>query len=200
MVQIKELGFFMSTRFSSFNRRTFDRRSIPTLTDGSFSQSRVSKFWTKEQCSHGGIKSSANKRDRVLVVIDALLEPFALDCEERGVRFSMAAFFRLAFPGRNVEALRRGYQAYIKGRLGYGFISKCASVRRFILFCASIRAALSRRPLSSIVRQWSRIGRALSSNPFRVSLAKSGAVWNESLRIWELVDLSSVGAFPAFRV
>jgi len=136
------------------------------------------------------------KREKVLFLIDRALSGFALDCEDRGVKFSLAAFFRSEFPLRNQEALRRGYGAYVKGRLEDLFGTRCDAVNRFKLFCASIIAAVKRRPLVSVVREWIRLGRALSCNPLRRSLDRPGVVWNPSTRFWE-VSLASPASSQA---
>ncbi len=159
-------------------------QGTPTLANSSVYSKQLS-FWqyTDEQRSRGGINAAAQKHDAVVAKIERDIEQFVLSAEDAAQRFSLAAFFRSIFPGRNYEALRRGYGSYVKGRVEAIFGNRCDSVNRFKQFCCLIRAAIRLKPLKDVVKQWVAIGKSLSSSPFRVSLRKFSS-WRPDLRIW----------------
>ena len=161
----------------------------PRLADSSRANQgyRFGKKYTKAQCRHGAIKVAALKREAVIGLIERHLPAYCLSCEDNDQRFTMAGFFRAILPTRNAEWLRNSYGSYIRGRVEALFERKCHAVNRFRDFVLAIRAALKRRPVSEMVREWLRLGPAISSNPYRTSLHRT-CTWRDHLRIWEFVE------------
>lgn len=188
------MNAFESSQQADFFPQLIPPQIAPTYGDVGFTTGRFSKRgYTKAQRARGGIKRASNLRDASIRLIESLLPAYALACEDSGVRFTLSGFFRSSFPDRNPEAMRRLYGSYVKGRLESIFRGACDAVNRFKSFCQAVRAASKLKSTRSIVREWCRLGVALSSNPFRKSLERV-ARWRDDLRIWEQLEI-----FPSVR-
>lgn len=144
--------------------------------------------YTTEQRSRGGIIAAANRRDKTMQRIDQCIEQYALQAENDGARLSMAKFFRDVFPSRNMHAMRFRYGRYVKGRLIEIFSNKCSAVNKMLEFCKIMRQAFMKRAathgISAKLQQMIAIGRSIGSNPFKRSLHRFGASWDNSVKSW----------------
>jgi len=142
--------------------------------------------YTKQQLIRGAKHRAANARDRINQAIELTLPDFVRNLDSQNQKFSFASYFRLHFAGHNPVYLRRAYGAYIKARLEAIFGKNNQAVNRFKSFCAAIRAAILKRPISSIIKDWCRLGVPVSCREDRHSLTNIGCIWNKTFKLWEI--------------